>query len=267
MNRHGNIVVAIAGFWISMVSTGPSAEALALIAGTPAESTTQAADTKAADVPPKVLTPADDVPAPIRRIKTAQETVKLAIARMEVSVYEVQLPESAPIEFDALTLQKSAETNLELETALRKIGDVNVLARIDRNVHMRGALDLKTSSAVPFESSRTKSPDGNVTSNVSYQTLGTVVKFERIYYSEHRKEMLGRFSIRTSMVRPSRVSTSEGVFAFISSSYDETSEIRMVAGVPEIGLMIHHDDPSVPPRAFVVRYCWTPITVMEFSIE
>ncbi|MBK8268986.1 MAG: hypothetical protein IPK83_12050 [Planctomycetes bacterium] len=191
----------------------------------------------------------------------------MTIARIEVSAFEVQLPENQSIEFDSTSLQKSAATNLELEAKLHKIGDVNVVARIDRSVQLSGTFNLKSSSNLPMEGSRTKSPDGTVASNVNYQSVGTTFVFERIFYSEERQEMLARFSLSSSSIRPSQISPSEGVFANIISNYNETAQIRLVAGVPEIGVMINHDDPSVPPRALVVRYVWTPVAVMEFVKE
>jgi hypothetical protein len=184
-------------------------------------------------------------------------STEVAPARLEVTVYEVPVPENRIMELEAPALEAKAATPQDLAKALEAFGKPKVLYKIDQAVNLYGE-SIMLGTREPMVTGSRRTDVGTTISTITYQQVGLLVNLAATPQPKDAppKELNVQVNIDLSVLADSGIEIAPQVNATrvrsLQLSHSETPRF----GKPWVLLNVSAPPAGdkVPPVAYVVRY-------------
>lgn len=105
----------------------------------------------------------------------ATPPARVAPARFEATVYEVQMPENRIPNLNAHVLEGRAKTEQEMAKALADIGKTKLLYKVDQTVNLYGE-NITLGTSEPMVTSTRMDLRGNAINSITYQKVGLMIR-------------------------------------------------------------------------------------------
>jgi hypothetical protein len=186
----------------------------------------------------------------------------IAPARLEVTIYEVQVPEDRTADLYTLSLEPRAATAQSLAQALAEFGKTKVLYRIDQSVNLYSeSISLVTSE--PMVTGTRISSTGTALNTVTYQNVGLVVNISASAPQKDspRKGLATQVSFTLAAIVDNDVIIAPNVKASsIRKVQINHSELpRFGKPVVQLNVSAPAGDDSTFSTAYVVRYVFNSL--------
>jgi hypothetical protein len=181
--------------------------------------------------------------------------IDLAAAGLEVTVYEVQVPEERIADLEAQALETQAATPQALAKALAAFGKTKILYKIDQTVNLYGEQIMLNTSEPMVTGSRTSGP-GGIMNSIAYQQVGLLVSLSASTPKGSAHKLVAQVNFQLSALADSGVEISPQVKATsirnVQLSHSETPRF----GTPSVLLNVSapRGGDKGPPVAYVIRY-------------
>ncbi len=184
----------------------------------------------------------EPLPDPIRR------------TNLQLVVFEVELPVDVMHEIKTNELTARAETLTTLSAALKDLGNVRMLYRLDQMVELRRGRDvtrLTIGAQMPFVSGTTVSDSGQTSNSVQYRDVGCIVKLRGGWHTPPRGS--SRIDLELSSVTESGVELGNSVKAPVFRKLVQRFDGPIRAGTPIVLLSIDGSAKGDTASAYVTR--------------
>ena len=188
---------------------------------------------------------------------TTVAPTNVAPARLEATVYEVQVPQNRIAELDAKQLESGAGTAQGLAKALAGFGETKVLYKIDQEVNLYGEHIMIGSSQPVVTGSRTTGT-GQAINSVTYQQTGLMVGLAGAVEPKtpQAEGLAVQVNFQLAAMTPGTVETAPGVKTPSMHNVQFSQGGMPKFGRPAVLLSLNaaSGEANKPAVAYVVRY-------------